>query len=156
RRQSGVRPALYRRRERVLDRLFGEVDVTEDTDQDGHRATVLGPEDALDLRTAHGRPVRHQYPASPWNGRTSIGSCGTTRASRRPHSSAASRSVARMTVTPPRCSLPSVYGPSVTSMSPSRYRTTVAVPGSCSPPPNTHTPASFISRVSASTSRMIG
>jgi hypothetical protein len=49
-RQAGVGPALHRGRERVLDRLLGDVDVTEDADQGGHGAAVLLAEDALDLR----------------------------------------------------------------------------------------------------------
>ena len=73
----------------------------------------------------------------------------------RPHSSAASRSGALMMQKPPMCSLPSVYGPSVMSTSPSWTRTTVAVLGGCSPPAKTHAPAALISSLSASTSRMI-
>jgi hypothetical protein len=65
---------LHRRGERVGDRLLGDVDVTEDTDQDGHRATVLVAEHIFDLRDGEGRHVRYQSSASSWNGRTSIGS----------------------------------------------------------------------------------
>jgi hypothetical protein len=49
RRQTGGRPPLDRRGERVLDRLLGDADVTEDADQDGHRATILFPEYTIDL-----------------------------------------------------------------------------------------------------------
>jgi len=52
--------------------------------------------------------------------------------------------------------LPSAYGPSVTSTSPSRTRTTVDASGPCSPPSKTHTPAAFISSFSTARSRMIG
>jgi hypothetical protein len=50
---------LQRRGERVLDRLLGDIDVTEDTDQDGHRATVLLAEDTLDLRGREGLYARY-------------------------------------------------------------------------------------------------
>jgi hypothetical protein len=56
RRQPAGRPPLERRGERVLDRLLGDLDVTEDADQDGHRAAVLLAEDTLDLR---GGEIRH-------------------------------------------------------------------------------------------------
>jgi len=47
---AGVRPARQGGGEGVLDRLLGEVDVAEVTDQDGHRAPVLVPEHPRDLR----------------------------------------------------------------------------------------------------------
>jgi len=40
---------LHGRHERVLHGLFGDVDVTEDPHQDGHRATVLLAEDIFNL-----------------------------------------------------------------------------------------------------------
>src|SRR5262249_38099378 len=126
RRQPGRRPAVRRHGERVLDRVLGDVDVTEDADQDGHGATVLLTEDPADLGGGQVRHARDQLPTRSRNGRTSIGSV-VARASRRPHSRAASRSVAWMIVNPPRCSLASAKGPSVVSTSPSWSRTTVAV-----------------------------
>ena len=77
-------------RERVLDRLLGDVDVAEDADQDGDRAAVLLAEDPLDLGRREGRHARATA-ASLWNGRTSIGRV-VAAAALRPHSSAASRS----------------------------------------------------------------
>jgi hypothetical protein len=50
RRQPGGRPPLHRRGERVLDGFLGDVDVTEDADHDGDRATILLAENTLDLR----------------------------------------------------------------------------------------------------------
>ena len=41
--------------------------------KDGDRAAVLGAEDVFDLRGRRGRRGGHQSPASPWNGRTSMG-----------------------------------------------------------------------------------
>jgi hypothetical protein len=143
RRHAGLRPALQRPRERVLNRLLGDVDVTEHAHEHGDRATVLLAEDTLDL-------LLHQS----WNGRTSTGSVVAS-ASRRPHSSAASRSGARTIVKPPMCSFPSANGPSVVSTSPSRGRRTVAVLGGCRPPANTHAPAALSSWLSASRSLMI-
>ncbi len=52
-----------------------------------------------------------------------------------------------MMVNPPMCSLPSTYGPSVVSTSPSLSRTTVAVLGGCSPPVKTQAPAALSSCV---------
>ncbi len=56
---------------------------------------------------------------------------------------------------PPRCSLPSTYGPSVVSTSPFWNRTTVAVLGAWSPSEKTHAPAAFSSSFTAATSRLI-
>jgi hypothetical protein len=50
RRQPGRRPPSDRSGEGVLDRLFGDVYVTEDVDQDGHRASVFLAEDTFDVR----------------------------------------------------------------------------------------------------------
>jgi len=58
--KSGRRPPPQGRGERVLDRLLGEVDVTEDADQDGHRAAVLGAEHTLDIRSGQGRHAGDQ------------------------------------------------------------------------------------------------
>jgi hypothetical protein len=109
--QSGGRPPPDRRGERVLDRLLGDVDVTEDADQDGHRATVLLAEHTLDLRGGQGRHAGYQPSGSSWNGRTSTG-CVHARVALRPHASAESRSAALMIQNPPMCSLPSANGPS--------------------------------------------
>jgi hypothetical protein len=61
-----------------------------------------------------------------------------------------------MIVKPPRYSLPSAKGPSVIRTSLPLARTTVAVPGSCSPPAKTHAPAARSSWLTTSRSRMIG
>src|SRR5207248_867498 len=110
--------------ERLLDRLLGQIDVTEMAGQDGHRAAVLLAEDTIDLRGGQLRHGRCQRLAPSRTGRTSIGSVVAC-ASLRPHSSATSRSGASMTVNPPMCSLPSAKGPSVISGWPSLTRTTV-------------------------------
>jgi hypothetical protein len=52
--------------------------------------------------------------------------------------------------------LPSTYGPSVTSTSLPRARSTVALLGGCRPRPNTQTPAAFISSFKASRFFAIG
>ena len=49
RRQSAVRPPRHRDRERLLDRVLGDVEIPEDAGQDGHRPPVLLAEDKLDL-----------------------------------------------------------------------------------------------------------
>jgi hypothetical protein len=56
---------------------------------------------------------------------------------------------------PPTYSLASMNGPSVSSSSSPRGRTTVAVSGASRPPENTQAPASRISRWSVSTFFMI-
>ena len=139
-RESGRGPLFGSNGEGVLDGVFREVDVAQQPHEHRDRSAVLVEEDAGDID--HGTP--------PWKGRTSTGSV-VARDSRRAHLSAASRSGASITVKPPRCSLASMNGPSVSSSS----RTTVAVCGGCKPPANTHAPAACISSVSASTSRMI-
>jgi len=58
--------------ERLLDRLFGDVDVTESADQCGDGAAGLITEDLLDLRTVD-RGWGAQDSGSSWNGRTSTG-----------------------------------------------------------------------------------
>src|SRR6202043_1101325 len=153
-RQSGRRPPFHRCREGVLDGLLGNIDVAEDPDQDGHRATVLLAEYMFNLGSCEARRAWYQSSASSWNGRTSIGS-GIARASLWLHSSAASRSGALMTARPPMCSLPSAYGPSVVSTSPALSRTTVAVLAGCKAPLKTHAPAAFISPITALASRLI-
>ena len=55
--------------ERLLDRLLGEVDVTEEADQGGDDPAGLGPEDPP-RSSVGGHAVA---PASSWNGRTSTG-----------------------------------------------------------------------------------
>ncbi len=50
RRQPVARPALQRRREGILDRVFGDVDVAEDADQYRYRPAVFLPVDLLNLR----------------------------------------------------------------------------------------------------------
>jgi hypothetical protein len=51
---------LHRRGERVLDRLLGDVDVTEDADHDGHRAALLLAEHALAASGGHAQPDRRE------------------------------------------------------------------------------------------------
>src|SRR5450755_1264021 len=137
RRKSLRRPPGHGCGEGLLDRLLGDVDVAEDADQRGHRAAVLGAEHPGDLQvTGSGQAGYRPSPRSV-NGRTSVGS-PVTCVNLRAHSSAASRSGALTTVNPPRCSLPSVNGPSVISTSSPRSRTTVAVLGGCSAPAKTH------------------
>src|SRR5215475_6939318 len=48
-RQTGLRPASESNRERVLDRLFGDVNVAEEADQAGNAPAVLSPEVTIDL-----------------------------------------------------------------------------------------------------------
>ena len=105
---AALRPARERRRERVLDRFLGELDVTEEAHQNGNRTAVLAAEYRLRSRVA-------QCPSM--NGRTSMG-VPMARASLRPQPSAASRSGALRMVMPPICSLLSMNGPSVVTTSP--------------------------------------
>jgi hypothetical protein len=46
--QAVARPALQRGQERVLDRLLGAVQITEDAGEDGDRPSRLAPEQAVD------------------------------------------------------------------------------------------------------------
>ena len=55
---AGRRPLLERRRERLLERLLGHVDVAEQPDQGGEDSPVLRAKDLLD---AHGHPMS-RYP----------------------------------------------------------------------------------------------
>src|SRR5450631_1644034 len=126
RRHPGGRPALHRSRECLLDRLFGDVDVTELADQGSDGTTVRLAESTLDFRGGEGWHGRSQSSASPWNGRTSIGRVVAS-AYLRAHASAESKSGTLMMVTPPMCSLPSASGPSVKRTSLPLSRTTVAV-----------------------------
>ena len=64
RRHPGRWPALHGGRERVLDRLLGHVDVTEDAYQDRHCAAVLCAEDTFNLRSRKGIPGCYQSSAS--------------------------------------------------------------------------------------------
>src|SRR5207302_2087884 len=152
RRQPIRGPPLRRRREGVLNRILGDIDVTEDPDQDRHGTTVFRAEHTLDLRCRDSRHAYGQSSVSSWNGRTSTGTAHACVALR-PHSSAASRSWALMTQKPPICSLPSANGPSMVSTSPLWTRRTVAVLEGCRPPANTQAPAAFICWFRASTSR---
>src|SRR5439155_16768580 len=72
-RQAGGRPPLEGHGEGVLDRLFGDVDVTEEADQGGGGPARLRPEDRRDVhgysrRTATG-------PARPGTGGPRPGPC---------------------------------------------------------------------------------
>jgi len=60
RRQPGGWPPLHGRGERVLHRLLGHVDIAEDADQHGHRASVLLAEYTFNLRGRKFRPARYQ------------------------------------------------------------------------------------------------
>src|SRR5262245_56011847 len=148
----GGRPPLDRRGESVLNRLLGSVDVAELPHEHRYRAPVLGAEHPVDVRRGYG--LGHEANGFR-SGRTSIGRPMIS-ANRRPHMSASSRSGTWMMVKPPMCSLPSMYGPSVITMSPSRACSTVDVLGRCSPALKTHTPASFICWSSVASWRMIG
>jgi hypothetical protein len=67
--QPGGGPSQHGRRERVLNRLLGDIDVAEVADQHGHGAAVVLAEEARDL--IDGRRAVHQ--CWSWNGRTSMG-----------------------------------------------------------------------------------
>src|ERR1019366_5878404 len=151
RRHASFRPALARDRERLLHRVFGDVDIAEDADQDGDRTSVLLAKHSRDITVVK---LASQSCGSSWNGRTSTG-IRHSRAAFRAHASAASRSGALITQIPPMCSLPSRNGPSVTSTSPSESLSTVAVLDGCSPPAKTHAPAARSSSLTAPTSAMI-
>ena len=75
-------PALDGHGERVLHGVLGEVDVAERPDEHGHRAPVLGTEDARDVRAGdpHRPTVTAQWSVGTWpgsprstKGRTSTG-----------------------------------------------------------------------------------
>jgi hypothetical protein len=66
RRDPAARPPPEGLDEGVLDRLLGDVDVTESADQDSNRPPVFLTEDSLDVCGV-------QSSASSWNGLTSIG-----------------------------------------------------------------------------------
>src|SRR5258708_2764651 len=68
-----LRPPLNSCGERILDRLFGGVDIAEEADQHRHSTAVLLPEDRLDFRPADGGMTGHQARTSPCSGPTSIG-----------------------------------------------------------------------------------
>ena len=114
-RQPLLRPPLARDDERLLDHLFGDVDVAEETDQGGDDPAGLLSEDPFEVGGVDGRHLR----------RSAVEVVGValertdldrTHAGGRPfaaHSSAASRSGASMTQKPPSCSLLSANGPSV-------------------------------------------
>src|SRR5688500_18121747 len=110
-RYTAPRPMRERGGERVLDRFLGKRDVAEEAHQHCNRTTVLAPEDRFDLR-------------AQWlsmNGRTSMG-VPMARASLRAQPSAASRSGNFNIEMPPICSLLSMKGPSVITMSPFWFR----------------------------------
>ena len=114
-----ARPALEGRRECVLHRVLGELEVAEDAREDADGASPFLAEDTLDLRLhaaviaepggSRWRPV----PAPPGSARRA----GSPRRGRE----------APMRKTPPTISFVSANGPSVTMRSPSRTRTTFAV-----------------------------
>ena len=89
------------------------------------------------------------------NGRTSTDERQAL-AALRPHASASFRSATFSTQKPSKCSLASVYGPSVTSSSPLGWtRTDLALLAEESPPTKILTPAATISSLSTSMSRFI-
>ena len=51
------RPTLHRRREGVLKRLLGQIEVAEETDQGGEDAAGFGAEEVFDRSAGHGRRV---------------------------------------------------------------------------------------------------
>src|SRR5262249_42057166 len=128
-RNARTRPSFERDGERVLHRFLRQIQIAEVTPEYGHRSAVL--------LTKHSRDIvcggaHHGHQCEGLKGRTSTASpwsCPSSRtaSARRPaHLSAASRSCALITMTPPTCSLPSAYGPSVVTTSPCSCRTTVA------------------------------
>src|SRR6185312_6862560 len=129
RRYAALRPLLHRRRERILYGVLGDLQIPEDPRQHRNRPAVLGAEDPGQIR------------CHDWKGLTSTDRLRRTLARRRAQWSAASRSSTWMTVKPPRCSLPSVNGPSVIRTSSPCAFSTVAVSGGCRPAANTQTPA---------------
>src|ERR671914_766814 len=59
-RQAFARPLAQCDRERFLNRILGNIDVTEDADQCGNRSSVLLAEDSGDLGlTERGRGITH-------------------------------------------------------------------------------------------------
>ena len=70
RRQTGLGPPFTRNDERVLDHLFGEVDVAEETDQGCDDPTGFLTEDPFERCGVDGR---HRSISRSWNGRTSTG-----------------------------------------------------------------------------------
>ena len=152
------RPSLHGDGERVLDRLFGNVDVAEDADKDRHRAAVFRTEDPFDvgsiehrhaaIRTAGWLVERPHFDRKP-----RVGRAGTIK---RQHARQAAGPLERHIQVrhlddqkPPRCSLPSTNGPSVTSLRPRLYCTTVAELAGCRPPVKTQTPALLASSIRA-------
>ena len=101
-REPGLRPAFARDEERLLDHLFGEVDVAEETDQGGDDPTGLLPEDPLEVAVARLR-ARCRFLLRPGTAAPRPGPC-RPRTPVRASASAASRSGASMTQKPPRCS----------------------------------------------------
>src|SRR5450432_1034495 len=144
RRNAGTRPLSKRDCEGFLHRFLGERNVAEEAGEHGHATSVFAPKDCFDLCVQLGCST---------NGRTSMGVV-VARASFRAHNSAASRSGTRTMVIPPICSLLSMNGPSVSTMSPFWWRRTVAELAAWSPPLKTHTPADCISLCSAIKSLM--
>jgi hypothetical protein len=64
-RQAVARPLRQRRRERVLERLLGQVEVAEHPDQGGQDPARLGPVEALDLRSRAAAPGWLTGPSVP-------------------------------------------------------------------------------------------
>src|ERR1700678_66155 len=145
RRNAGTRPFSKRDCEGFLHRLLGERNVAEEAGEHGHATSVFAPKDCFDFRVQFGCSM---------NGRTSMGVV-VVRASLRAHNSAASRSGTRTMLIPPICSLLSMNGPSVSTISPPWWRRTVAESEAWSPPLKTHTSADCISLRSATTSLII-
>ena len=101
----GTGPALHRDLERILYRVFGDVDVAEDAAEDGDRPSVLGAEHRGDRAVSRSSVSATRWALhSLWMGRTSIGTVIAS-AIRRPQSRAASRSGASMIEKPPSTSL---------------------------------------------------
>src|SRR6185436_7915767 len=112
------RPAIDRRRERVLYRVLGALQVAEDAGQDGDAPRpflCIDRRQPIGQRTINGRISSVPYSAAG------------TRAAMRIASSRSGRSVTKI---PPSCSFVSANGPSVTIVSPSTTRTTLAVDAS--------------------------
>src|SRR6185295_12602819 len=136
-------PPLERDEEGIGDGLLGEVEVADHADQRREGPAVLLPERPGDrlpgaivgVGVVPRQVLRHMDPAVSQIGRTSTlpwAAAGSLAAA----SIAASRSAASMRKYPPRCSLVSANGPSVTTRRPSTSWTVVAsVTGLSASPP---------------------
>src|SRR5690606_39093151 len=156
-RQPGCGPRTGGVRERLLRGLLRQVEVAERPGEHGDDPASLVAERAPAGRIAAGAPAPGRTPhpgLSSMNGRTAMGHV-VAAAIRSAHRRAVSRSGTSMMLSPPITSLVSTNGPSVVVTDPSRAVTTVAVPGSWRPPPNTQAPSARSWRCTSMTFRVI-